>query len=297
MLSESFLSREQPPLNQSSTTGRFAGYKVLVTGGASGIGRAVVERFINDGATVGILDANKAGLDAVVDDLKQQGFQAVLGCHGDVTKPESCKAACSQLADWCPQEGDGRWINCLVNCACTFLGRGLDATNQDWALCQEVNVTGYFNTVQAALPFMRLAPEGRRAVVNLSSAAAYSAYKGRWTYVATKGAIVSLSRGMSVDLGAAGVRVNSVSPGYIWSPEQAKVSPDGTRAGMADRVSRYSALGREGNTSEVAGVVTFLCSRDAGFVTGADLLVDGGYRAMTVDSHETFAGCVQPSSD
>uniref|UniRef100_H2YR32 Uncharacterized protein n=1 Tax=Ciona savignyi TaxID=51511 RepID=H2YR32_CIOSA len=131
------------------------------------------------------------------------------------------------------------------------------------------------------------------SIVNLSSIAGVRAQSTRWTYGSTKGAVKSLSKLMALDLSKQGIRVNSVAPGWIWSPEMAKASPDGTAEAMS-YANEYQMLDRFGRTSEVAAAIVFLCSRDAAFITGTNMMVDGGYSAMGPErkgSAAAFAGC------
>ena len=168
-------------------------------------------------------------------------------------------------------------LDAVVNCAVSFVARGLDVTGPDWDHVLRVNVQGISNVVQAAHPLLA-ATEGA-AVVNTASVSAHVAQPSRWTYNATKGAIVSLTRCMAMDLAPDGIRVNAVSPGWIWTPEVSRAA-NGDRARWEPVWGRFHLLRRLGEPEEVATAIAFLCSSDASFITGTDLAVDGGYMAM-----------------
>ncbi len=117
-------------------------------------------------------------------------------------------------------------------------------------------------------------------MVNVASISAHIAQPQRWTYNTTKAAIVGLTRCMAMDLSADGIRVNSVSPGWIWTPEVAAAAADGGRERWEPVWGRFHLLRRLGEAAEVAAAIGFLCSSEASFITGVDLPVDGGYLAM-----------------
>ena len=187
-------------------------------------------------------------------------------------------------------------LDAVVNCAVSFVARGLDVTGPDWELVLRVNVQGISNVVQAAHPL--LAATDGAAVVNTASVSAHVAQPSRWTYNATKGAIVSLTRCMAMDLAPDGIRVNAVSPGWIWTPEVSRAA-DGDRARWEPVWGRFHLLRRLGEPAEVATAIAFLCSSDASFITGTELAVDGGYMAMGPEGlgeSSTFASAAPASA-
>ena len=214
-------------------------------------------------------------------DLDQEGAQSVkASCpdpdrihvfEGDVSNREAT-VRCVETA----VETFGR-VDFLVNNAASFIGKGLDVTDADWQRSLGVNVQGYANLVQACYPAMKRAGGG--AVVNIASISGYIAQPSRWTYNASKGAILSMTRCQALDLAKANIRVNSVSPGWIWTSEVSKAA-GGDRARWEPVWGRYHMLRRLGEPKEVADVIVFLCSDRASFVTGADIAVDGGYRGL-----------------
>jgi NAD(P)-dependent dehydrogenase (short-subunit alcohol dehydrogenase family) len=175
----------------------------------------------------------------------------------------------------------GGAVRYLVNCAATFLSKAEDATDADWDASLGVNVRGTAMMASAIVPLIRSAGGG--AIVNVASISGYIAQPHRWTYNATKGAILELTRCQALDLAPDNIRVNSVSPGTIWTPELDRMA-SGDRAKWEPVFAPHHMLNRVGEPEEVAGVIRFLCSKEASFITGADVKVDGGYTAMGHDS-------------
>jgi len=282
-----FTSTGQPPLDQQFTKGRFENRIAVVSGGGSGIGYAVAERFANDGATVVILEVDRSKCELAERRFTEQGWKKCVTCCVDVTNKNE---VISNIAKICGEVG-GK-IDYLVTSAAYFGSQGINSSPDDWHKSLEVNVVGVSNVVQSCIPFMS-GVEGA-AIVTISSISAIRAQKDRWTYSATKGAIKTITKNMALDLSSNGIRVNSVSPGWIWSPEASKASRDGTMKTLDDDfVHKFKMLRRSGYTSEVAGAVTFLCSKDASYITGTNLMVDGGYSAMGPERHgdeSAFAG-------
>ncbi|MEO8660754.1 MAG: SDR family oxidoreductase [Bryobacteraceae bacterium] len=245
------------------------GKVAVVTGGSSGIGAAVVREFHALGANVLLMDLDAAGGRDVA--ASCAGAGSVVVVEGDVSKREAGVAAVAAAT-----EAWGR-VDFLVNNAASFIGKGLDVTDADWNRSLGVNVQGYANMMQACHPAM--VRSGGGAVVNVASISAYIAQPNRWTYNACKGAIVALTRCQALDLAKDGIRVNSVSPGWIWTREVDKAAK-GDRARWEPVWGRFHMLRRCGEPKEVADVIVYLCSGKATFVTAADIAVDGGYRGM-----------------
>merc|ERR1712037_564777 len=251
---------EQPRLDASNTSGRFAGQGVIVTGGAGGIGGMIVHRFLSDGAKVAIIDLDP---ERVAKKIK----------------------VVSQIA------ADLGRLHHLVNCVAYFGSESLGATEDDWDKTMKVNVAGSSFMVQAAVEQMQgHSLKENCSVVNLSSISAHQTQPNRWTYAASKGAINILTKNMALDLAKFRIRVNSVSPGWIWSPEVAKAAANGGRGHWEPTWGKFHISCRLGEMAEVAGAVTFLASRDAAFVNATDLKVDGGYGAMSAEGHGESSG-------
>jgi NAD(P)-dependent dehydrogenase (short-subunit alcohol dehydrogenase family) len=256
----------------------------IVTGGASGIGEATAREFAAEEASVAILDVNTGAGERIAAELTEAGkrvaFYAV-----DVSDADACQAAVKAIvAQW------GR-VDYLVNCAVSFIGKGIDVTRADWERSLGVNVLGGANMAQACHTPMKAVGSG--AIVNISSISGHIAQPNRWTYNASKGAIIAMTRCQALDLAPDGIRVNVVSPGWTWTPEVAKAAVEGGRERWEPVWGRFSMLRRLGEAREIARGILFLCSSDASFITGAELPIDGGYLGLGSEGlgdHSTFAG-------
>jgi NAD(P)-dependent dehydrogenase (short-subunit alcohol dehydrogenase family) len=251
---------------------RFKGKVVIVTGGANGIGRAIVEELVKESAQVTIADISEEGAD-VVNQLTEQGYEALF-CQGNLADEAYCKSVVEQtLARW------GK-VNCLVNNAFSFTAKGLDASREDWERSFMVGPVAYATMGQNVIEPMN--SQGGGAIVNMSSISAFIAQPNRWTYNAAKGAVNTLTKCMAFDLAPYHIRVNSVSPGWIWTREVYKAAnQDGGGREKWDPIwGEFHMLRRCGEPVEVAAATLFLLSDDASFITAADLAVDGGYMGM-----------------
>ncbi len=257
------------------------GKVAIVTGGASGIGAATVKEFAQEGAAVAIFDISQAG-QALADQLAINNLQVIFRAV-DVANRPVCRENVREVA-----EHFGR-LDYLVNSAVTFLGKGLDVTTEDWETSLGVNVRGYANMAQACYDFM----QPGAAIVNVASISGHIAQPKRWTYNASKGAILSLTRCMALDMAPAGIRVNSVTPSWVWTPEVERAAGTGEQRLAKEQIwSSYHMLRRLGQPREIARPILFLCSEDASFITGAELPVDGGYMALGAEGlgeHSTSA--------
>jgi len=261
----------------------WTGKVAVVTGGASGIGAASVREFCAEGATAWILDINVPMGDKLAAQLRSEGYLAEFR-ELNVSDSDRCRKQVDEIA---LQSGG---VHCLVNSAVSFLSRGLRVTTEEWEQSLGVNVRGGANMAQACYPHMKSAGGG--AIVNISSISGHIAQADRWTYNACKGAILSLTRCQALDMAPDKIRVNSVSPGWTWTPEVEKAAVGG-REKWEPLWGNFSMMRRIGEAREVARAILFLCSDDASFITGADLPVDGGYLGLGSEGlgdHSTFAG-------
>ncbi|MBO9520594.1 MAG: SDR family oxidoreductase [Nocardioidaceae bacterium] len=264
--------------DSAAVGGRFRGKRVLVTGGGSGIGAATVRQFLSEGAVVTTADLNRGGMDAV---------RTAAGADGDrlTTLELDITEAAGQAELIATAAGPEGRLDVLVNNAAVFLLAGLDATEHEWQRTLEVNLMAPAQLVSLAAD--ALASSGAGAVVNIASISGHVSQAGRWTYNASKGGVLSLTRCQALDLAPRGIRVNSVSPGYIWT-EVLDRGAGGDRDKWEPIWGRFCPQERCAEPSEVATAVAFLASSEASFVTGADLAVDGGLTSMSPDGLSTY---------
>ena len=195
----------------------------------------------------------------------------------DVADKEKCMATVKEIAE----ANDGN-VHFLVNGAAYFGCKGITAEKQDWDKSFSVNVVGYSNMVQACYPFMKEMKGVNRSIVNIASISSHRVQPNHWTYSASKGAVVIITKCMALDLSADGIRVNSVSPGYVWTPVVARAR--GVEKEKCEPIwGPYHMLRRYCEPSEVASAICFLLSQDASFITSIDLPVDGGYTSMSAE--------------
>ena len=245
------------------------GKVAIVTCGVSGIGRAVVEELCREGASVAFTGISLIG-ESTERQLRAAGFD-VLFLKGDMADESFCRDTVERALS--------RWgkVNYLVNNAFSFTAKALDATRDDWERVMQTGPMAY--ALMAQLVAEPIKSEGGGAIVNMSSISAFIAQPHRWTYNAAKGAVQTLTRCMALDLAPYGIRVNSVSPGWIWTREVDKAAGS-DRAKWEPIWGAYHILERCGEPVECAGPVLFLLSDDASFITAADLPIDGGYQGL-----------------
>lgn len=250
-----------------------AGQVALVTGAAQGIGLGIAHRLAVEGMAVAVADINAAGAMAAADQIRNDTGARVIALTGDVSVESDARVMVARCAD-----AFGA-LTVLVNNA------GVDAsapphlvTRADWSRVHDVDLWGAMLMVRESAAL--LATQGG-SVINISSNHAVATVAGRAAYAAAKAGLVGLGRALAIDLGPSGIRVNTVLPGYIrtpiwklWLDEAA--DPEALLATIA----RRHPVRRLGVPADVAGIVAFLCSDDATFITAASFIVDGGNTAM-----------------
>jgi dihydroanticapsin dehydrogenase len=251
---------------------RFENQTVLVTGGASGIGKAAVRKFHELGANVVFADVNDDLAAALVAELNSPRAVYI---RTDIASEEQVRAFVAAAS--------GRFgsIDVLVNNAAIFILKSLEATVEEWEAMLRVNVMGQALVTKHAVEHMK--PRRRGAIVNLGSISASIAQPGQLTYNVTKAAMVEMTKCLALDLKEYGIRVNCVSPGWVMTENVRRLLYE--ERGMDDgrikaEVGNLHLLGRLAEPEEIAAAIAWLASGEASFITGANLMVDGGYTAV-----------------
>jgi NAD(P)-dependent dehydrogenase (short-subunit alcohol dehydrogenase family) len=248
---------------------RFEGQVSWVTGGASGLGRATALRFAAEGSKVVISDLNQESSDETVELIEQAGGTA-LSAPCDVTDLSTCVDAVAAI-----EESYGRLDNVFASAGMVGAGGVEMIREEDFYVVVDVNLNGVFRTAKAALPAMRRSGGG--AMVFASSIEGLAGNAMLPAYSTAKTALVGLCRSLAEE-GAPDIRVNCIHPGYIETPMTEPIA-----AMMPDFKTDWAnkaPMGRVGTPDDVVGVVLFLCSDDARFVTGDGISVDGGTMAV-----------------
>jgi NAD(P)-dependent dehydrogenase (short-subunit alcohol dehydrogenase family) len=259
-------------ITRTAVEDRFRGKVAIVTGGSSGIGRAIVEELCREGARVAFCGLSDIG-HTTERDLAAAGHE-VLFFRGDMADDAFRRSLVERTV--------ARWgsVNCLVNNAFSFVAKGEHAEVEDFLRSYHAGPIAYARMVQFCIEPMKRAGGG--AVVNMSSISAHIAQIDRWTYNMSKGAVNQLTKCQALDLAKYRIRVNGVDPGWIWTREVDKASQvdGGGREKWEPVWGDYHMLRRTGEAVEVAGPTLFLLSDDASFITGTHLPVDAGYLSM-----------------
>jgi len=242
--------------------------KAVVTGGGSGIGKAIATLFAERGAIVHVVDLNEAASAGVVDEIRAQGGQAV-GHACDVSRQADVKAMMERIGP----------IDILVNNAgIAHIGKADDTSEEDFDRVMSVNVKGVYNCLHAAIPQLRA--NGGGVIVNMASVAAWVGIKERFAYSTGKGAVMAMTLSVAKDYLQDGIRCNSISPGRVHTPFVdgflARNYP-GREAEMFAQLSKTQPIGRMATPAEVASLALYLCSNEAAFITGTDYPIDGGF--------------------
>jgi 2-hydroxycyclohexanecarboxyl-CoA dehydrogenase len=240
----------------------------VVTGGGSGMGRAICHRLAARGHGVAVLDIDGDATEQVAKEIQADDGRAV-GVAVDVSDREAVEAAMDQArAAFGP-------IGILVTSAgIEGFVSFLDIDVAAWERMLAVNLTGTFHCIQAVVPDMVAAEWGR--IVTISSSSAQSGTKRMAHYVASKGGVIALTKAVALDLASKGITVNTIPPGAIDTPMMRRPMESGAMASL-DQVVARAPLGRLGTPDDIAGACAFLCSEEAGYITGQQINVNGAW--------------------
>lgn len=246
-----------------------SGKVAIITGGGSGIGRAIALAFANQGAVVCVVDLNMPTAQETVNLIGKNGY--AFSCN--VTHQSEVISLFEKIKTQFSR------VDILVNSAgVAHIGR-LDSTKEaDFDRVFQVNVKGVYNAMYAVIPFMKHQQQG--VILNLASVAATVGIADRFAYSMTKGAVVSMTLSVAKDYVHDGIRCNCMSPGRVHTPFVdgfLKANYPGREAEMYEKLSKTQPIGRMAKPEEVAHLAVYLCSDEASFITGTDYPIDGGF--------------------
>jgi 2-keto-3-deoxy-L-fuconate dehydrogenase len=243
----------------------------LVTGGGSGIGKAISILFAQQGATVYILDIDEAGVNETIGAIENNGGHAFF---------KKCSVAEIEEVDFAVQGiiEEANQVDIVVNNAgIAHIGNAETTSPEDLDRLLSVNVKGVYHILHAVLPHMK--KEGG-VVLNLASVASSVGLVDRFAYSMTKGAVVGMTLSVAKDYLKYNIRCNCISPGRVHTPfvdNFLKKNYPGKEEEMFEKLSKTQPIGRMGRPEEIAWLVLYLCSDEAGFITGCDYPIDGGF--------------------
>ena len=249
---------------------RFERKAALVTGGGGGIGSAIALRLAEEGAAVGVLDRRSGAAADVAARVEAAGGRA-LALAAEITDPDSVAAALAQMSDAIGAP------DVLVNNAAWAAKGDLESTElADWQAELQIDLDGQFVCAKAVLPGM--VARGAGAIVNIGSVNGLMAL-GNPAYSAAKAGLLSLTQSLAVEYGPRGVRTNMVSPGTVETDIETWQIRRQKNPQIFDQLARWYPVGRVGQPEDIAAAVAFVAADEAGFVNGANLVVDGGLTA------------------
>ncbi len=244
----------------------------MITGGATGIGKSIVELFAREGAGVFSIDTVREAGESAARELRNNG-------HDVRYVPVDWQRADDLARVFQMVEREYDYLDVIINTAEEVICRGIiDATIGDLEKCLSVTLQSAWQVVRRAVPLLQ--KRGGGSVVNLSSMHAYRTLIGSFPYSMVETALIGLTRSMAVDLGQHGIRVNAICRGIVETEESSAWIEELKLAGEWKRLMNTHPLGRPGTPDEIAKVALFLASDESSFITGTHLFVDGGHHAV-----------------
>ncbi|TDE50083.1 SDR family NAD(P)-dependent oxidoreductase [Flavobacterium sp. GT3P67] len=242
--------------------------KAVITGGGSGIGKAIAALFAKQGAEVHIVELTEESAKTAVDEIKANGGK-VFSHACNVAKQQEVLTTFEKIGNF----------NILVNNAgIAHVGKVDTTPEADFDRIMNVNVKGVYNCLHAAIPHFR--NSGGGVILNMASIAAWVGIPDRFAYSTAKGAVMAMTLSVAKDYINENIRCNSISPARVHTPFVdgfiSKNYPD-NQAEMFDKLSKSQPIGRMGKPEEIAALALFLCSDESGFITGSDYPIDGGF--------------------
>ena len=241
----------------------------VVTGGGSGMGRAIALRLAADGFAVAVLDINEAAAESAAAQARAAGGQAMAVAPADVSVRSDVDKAMRQA-----REALGPLLVLVNNAGITGFREFAKITDEKWDRMMAVNLNGPFYCTQAVLPDMTQARWGR--IVNISSSSAQGGQQFMAHYVASKAGLIGFTKALALELGPAGITVNTIPPGFIDTPMLRESEKRGMLGGSVEHHEGLTPVRRAGRPDDIAAATAFLVSDEAGYITGQVIGVNGG---------------------
>jgi NAD(P)-dependent dehydrogenase (short-subunit alcohol dehydrogenase family) len=244
----------------------------VITGAGSGIGKSIAEVFSRHGSKVYILDVDEKSAKEAEQQIRQaDGNVTFIRCN--VAKQSEVKDVMQRIFD------ESKRIDILVNNAgVAHIGNVESTTEEDMDRIYNINIKGVYNCLHAGIPYMK--QHGGGVILNLASVASVVAVADRFAYSMSKGAVLTMTLSVAKDYLADNIRCNSIAPGRVHTPFVdgfLKKNYPGKEEEMFEKLSKTQPIGRMGKPEEIANLALFLCSDEAGFITGCNYPIDGGF--------------------